>query len=84
MEHGELSVSTLAVRSISRLHSANRQALRQRIQAEETARVNEVQSLWHALSGQGDQSEARIRLWTEDRLQKERTGTTQKQQSRVL
>lgn len=83
-EHGELSMSTLAVRLIPRPHSANQQTMRQRIQAEETARVNEVQSLWHALSGQGDQSEARIRFWTENRLQKERAGATHEGQSRVL
>lgn len=44
------------------------------MQAEETARADDVQSLWQALCDQRERSEARIRLWAEDRLQKERAG----------
>lgn len=49
------------------------QLLRERMHAEEIARIDDTDSLRRDLAIQKEASESRLRLWAEDRLQKERT-----------
>lgn len=48
------------------------QLLRERMHAEETARMDDTESLRRDLAIHKEASESRMRLWVEDRLRKER------------
>ncbi|CBJ27886.1 hypothetical protein Esi_0086_0080 [Ectocarpus siliculosus] len=56
----------------SLLHQAQEQILREKITAEETARIDGVQDLHRDLSRATEASYSRTRLWAEDQLRKER------------